>query len=105
MWTGSAVISPLPGDGEEEGALFERFKVVGQVPVERQQMAGREFYLLARKAQLHAPCERVNGDSAVRVVLTEPGTALHDDEHESQVGLLDQRARVAVPSLPARFAF
>jgi hypothetical protein len=36
------------------------------------------------------------------MMLAEPGAALHHDEHVAQRGLFIQRARVAVPILPAR---
>src|SRR5689334_10721678 len=95
----------LPGDDEQEGALRQRLDVVRATAAEHEQVSGPQVDRVPRHDDADSPTDDVDADLALSRILLLPRAGLQPDQHDPQLGFLNEGSGVAVRLLPARLGF
>ena len=83
-----------PGDGDENGALRQRFYIVRHIPFESEQLPLGEIKRPACRSDENVASDRLNGDRSRRTMLGQVRAGAETNEQNAKVRILYQNLRV-----------
>jgi hypothetical protein len=91
-----------PGNGDQKGALLQRFDVVVYAVVECDQFPGRKVDLLIREMNANLALQRMDRNSGVGMMPLHLCVPLHEDQNDPEVWILGKRFRALPRPRPPR---